>query len=26
VPGEGEHAGWLGVWSNGRFFRLGRPA
>jgi len=26
VPGEGEHAGYLGVWSNGRFFRLGRPA
>jgi hypothetical protein len=26
VPGEGEHAGWLGVWSSGRFFRLGRPA
>ena len=26
VPGEGEHVGWLGVWSNGVFFRLGRPA
>jgi len=26
VPGEGAHAGWLGVWSNGVFFRLGRPA
>ena len=26
VPGEGEHAGYLGAWSNGRFFRLGRPA
>jgi hypothetical protein len=26
VPGDGEHAGWLGVWSKGRFFRLGRPA
>ena len=26
VPGEGEHAGWLGVWSGGQFFRLGRPA
>lgn len=26
VPGEGEHAGWLGVWSGGVFFRLGRPA
>jgi hypothetical protein len=26
VPGEGEHAGYLGVWSGGQFFRLGRPA
>ena len=26
VPGEGEHAGFLGVWSGGRFFPLGRPA
>jgi len=26
IPGEGEHAGWLGVWSGGAFFRLGRPA
>jgi hypothetical protein len=26
VPGEGEHAGFLGVWSGGVFFRLGRPA
>ncbi len=26
VPGEGEHAGLLGVWSCGRFFPLGRPA
>src|SRR5258708_21714209 len=26
VPGEGEHEGWHGVWSNGVFFRLGRPA
>jgi hypothetical protein len=26
VPGEGEHAGYLGVWSGGYFFRLGRPA
>jgi uncharacterized protein len=26
VPGEGEHAGFLGVWSGGEFFRLGRPA
>jgi hypothetical protein len=26
VPGEGEHAGFLGVWSGGCFFRLGRPA
>ena len=26
VAGEGEHAGWLGVWSNAVFFRLGRPA
>lgn len=26
VPGEGEHAGFLGVWSGGQFFRLGRPA
>lgn len=25
VTGEGEHAGYLGVWSDGRFFRLGRP-
>ena len=26
VAGDGEHAGWLGVWSGGAFFRLGRPA
>ena len=26
VPGEGEHLGFLGVWSAGNFFRLGRPA
>ncbi len=26
VPGEGDHAGYLGVWSGGIFFRLGRPA
>jgi len=26
VPGEGEHAGFLGVWSGGCFFRMGRPA
>lgn len=26
VGGEGEHSGWLGVWSDGAFFRLGRPA
>ncbi|HEX4303306.1 MAG TPA: DUF1285 domain-containing protein [Rhizomicrobium sp.] len=26
VPGEGEHLGFLGVWSGGVFFRLGRPA
>ena len=26
VPGEGEHSGFLGVWSGGVFFRLGRPA
>ena len=26
VPGEGEHAGFLGVWSGSVFFRLGRPA
>ena len=26
VPGEGEHTGFLGVWSGGQFFRLGRPA
>jgi hypothetical protein len=26
VPGEGEHAGFLGVWSGGKFFRLGRSA
>ena len=26
VAGEGEHVGWLGVWSNACFFRLGRPA
>jgi len=25
VPGTGEHAGTLGVWSNGTFFPLGRP-
>jgi hypothetical protein len=25
VPGEGEHAGFLGVWSDGVFFRLGLP-
>ncbi|HEY0302914.1 MAG TPA: DUF1285 domain-containing protein [Rhizomicrobium sp.] len=25
VPGEGEHEGYLGVWSGGAFFRLGRP-
>jgi uncharacterized protein len=25
VPGEGEHAGSIGVWSSGRFFPLGRP-
>lgn len=24
--GEGDHSGWLGVWSNGVFFRLGQPA
>ncbi len=24
VPGEGEHAGFLGVWSGGKFFALGR--
>jgi hypothetical protein len=26
VPGAGEHTGFLGVWSGGVFFRLGRPA
>ncbi|MBV9419727.1 MAG: DUF1285 domain-containing protein [Alphaproteobacteria bacterium] len=26
VPGEGVHAGYLGVWSGGQFFRLGKPA
>jgi hypothetical protein len=26
VAGKGEHTGWLGVWSNGIFFRLGRQA
>jgi hypothetical protein len=26
VPGTGEHAGFLGVWSSGIFFPLGRPA
>jgi hypothetical protein len=26
VPGEDEHTGYLGVWSGGQFFRLGRPA
>ena len=26
VPGEGEYAGKLGVWSEGEFFALGRPA
>ena len=26
VAGEGEHRGYLGVWSGGQFFRLGRPA
>src|SRR5690349_19402243 len=26
VPGDGEHAGFLGVWSKGVFFRLGLPA
>jgi hypothetical protein len=26
VAGEGEHAGMLGVWSEGAFFALGRPA
>jgi hypothetical protein len=26
VPGEGEHVGFLGVWSGGQFFPLGRPA
>ncbi len=26
VPGEGDHTGFLGVWSGGVFFRLGRPA
>ena len=26
VAGEDEDVGWLGVWSNGAFFRLGRPA
>ena len=26
IAGEGENSGWLGVWSNGVFFRLGRPA
>ena len=26
MPGEGEHTGFLGVWSGGQFFRLGRPA
>jgi hypothetical protein len=26
VPGEGEHAGMLGVWSGGKFFPLGKPA
>ncbi len=26
VPGDGEDAGYLGVWSGGQFFRLGRPA
>ncbi len=25
VPGDGEHEGYLGVWSGGAFFRLGRP-
>jgi len=25
VPGEREHAGYLGVWSGGQFFPLGRP-
>ncbi|MEI9996610.1 MAG: DUF1285 domain-containing protein [Rhizomicrobium sp.] len=26
VPGAGAHEGFLGVWSGGAFFRLGRPA
>jgi len=26
VPGEGEYAGLLGVWSGGKFFPLGKPA
>jgi len=26
VPGEGEHAGFSGVWSDGVFFRLGPAA
>jgi hypothetical protein len=26
VPGAGEDTGFLGVWSGGQFFRLGRPA
>jgi hypothetical protein len=26
VPGEGEHKGMLGVWSEGAFFPLGKPA
>ena len=26
VPGVGADEGWLGVWSNGAFFRLGKPA
>jgi hypothetical protein len=26
VPGEGRHAGFLGVWSEGVFFPIGRPA
>ncbi|MEI9887367.1 MAG: hypothetical protein WDN08_12850 [Rhizomicrobium sp.] len=26
VPGEGAQEGFLGVWSDGVFFRLGRPA